>query len=140
MLAYAPSSARHSRAPLNETGRQGENLAAAWLEARGVRVLERNWRHGRFEIDIVAREGDTISFVEVKTRRLGPGGPPAAAVDARKRGRLSRAAAAWIRAHPRESAEFRFDIIEVVNAPGRIPLIDWRRDAFQADGGSAPPH
>jgi putative endonuclease len=119
---------------LNPTGRQGERLAAAWLEARGIRILDRNWRHGRYEIDIIVRESDVVAFVEVKTRRLGPGGAPAAAVNARKRARLTRAAAAWIRGHPRESGSFRFDILEVVNAPGRAPLVEWTRDAFQADG------
>ncbi|MEJ2547146.1 MAG: YraN family protein [Gemmatimonadota bacterium] len=119
---------------MNPTGRQGETLAAAWLEARGIRVLDRNWRHGRYEIDIIARDSGTIAFVEVKTRRLGPGGAPAAAVNSRKRARLNRAAAAWIHGHPRESGPFRFDILEVVNAPGRAPLVEWTRDAFQADG------
>jgi putative endonuclease len=119
---------------LSDTGRRGEAHAAAWLERRGIRVLEKNWRHGRYEIDIVAREGETIAFVEVKTRRSGPGGSPAAAVDHRKRARLALAAAAWIRQHPRVCAEFRFDILEVVNAAGQPPLVELRRDAFHADG------
>jgi putative endonuclease len=106
----------------------------AWLERRGVRVIERNWRNGRHEIDIIAREEGVVAFIEVKTRRLGPGGSPAAAVDARKRAGLALAAGAWISRHPRESVEFRFDILEVVNAPGREPLVEWRRDAFHADG------
>lgn len=124
----------HPEVHLNETGRHGEALAADWLEGRGIRVLERNWRHGRYEIDIVAREGGTVAFVEVKTRRLGPGGSPAAAVDSRKRARLAIAAAAWIRQNSRECVEFRFDILEVLNVPGRAPLVEWTRDAFHADG------
>jgi Holliday junction resolvase-like predicted endonuclease len=55
-------------------------------------------------------------------------------VDSRKRARLAGAAAAWIHRHPRECAEFRFDILEVLNAAGQPPMIELRRDAFQADG------
>lgn len=124
-----------STSDLNPAGREGEGLAGRWLERNGHRVLATNWRHGRCEIDIVARETDTIAFVEVKTRRLGPGGRPAEAVTARKRHRLIRAAAAWIALHPGERGEFRFDIIEIVIAPGGTPLIEHRRDAFHADAG-----
>lgn len=118
---------------MNSAGRDGEELASRWLERNGFQVLARNWRQGRNEIDIVAREADTIAFVEVKTRRLGPGGRPADAVSGSKRRRLARAAAAWIGRHPGEPGEFRFDIIEVVTAPGGPPLVELRRDAFHAD-------
>ena len=120
---------------LNPAGREGEQLAGRWLVRHGFRVLATNWRHGRSEIDIVAREKSTIVFVEVKTRRLGPGGRPAEAVSGKKRHRLFRVAAAWIALHPGECGEFRFDIIEIVIAPGGPPLVEHRRDAFHADAG-----
>jgi len=96
-------------------------------------LLHRNWREGRNEIDLVARDGQTIAFVEVKTRRLGPGGPPAAAVNAAKRRRLARVAAGWIAAHPGEGRNFRFDIVEVTIAPGRAPLVEHWPDAFRTE-------
>ncbi len=119
---------------MTSTGRRGEEIAASWLAARGLRVLARNWRAGREEIDIVAGEGRTVAFVEVKTRRLGPGGRPAEAVDRRKRRALVRAAAAWIAAHPGTGAAFRFDVVEVTLAAGGPPLVDHWPDAFTADG------
>jgi putative endonuclease len=118
---------------MNETGRTGENLAARWLERNGMRLLHRNWRQGRNEIDLIVRDGQTIAFVEVKTRRLGPGGPPAAAVNAAKRRRLARAAAGWIATHPGEGLEFRFDIVEVTLAAGRAPLVEHWPDAFRTE-------
>ena len=118
---------------MRTTGGEGEESAAGWLRRQGFEVLDRNWRHGRDEIDIVARRGGVVAFVEVKTRRLGPGGPPASAVDARKRRRMIRAARAWIGRHPGTAGEFRFDILEVVTAPGDAPLIEHRPDAFHAD-------
>jgi putative endonuclease len=120
---------------LNPTGREGEEFAARWLAANGFRILATNWRRGRDEIDIVAREKGTVAFVEVKTRRLGPCGRPAEGLRGDQRKRLARAAAAWIGQHPGEPGEYRFDIVEVVMAPGGPPLVELLRDAFQADAG-----
>ena len=116
---------------MNDTGRAGEELAARWVEENGMRVLDRNWRQGRNEIDLIVRDGLTIAFVEVKTRRLGPGGNPAAAVNASKRRKLACAAAAWIATRPGEGREFRFDIVGVTIAPGGVPLIEHWPDAFR---------
>jgi putative endonuclease len=118
---------------VRNTGRMGEEVAARWLRARGLVVLARNWRAGRGEIDIVAREGSTVVFVEVKTRRLGPGGRPAHAVDRRKRRTLARTASAWISAHPGSGDAFRFDVVEVVLAAGGPPLVEHWPEAFTAD-------
>ena len=118
---------------MGSTGRIGEEIAAAWLGRRGLRVIARNWRAGRGEIDIVASEGRTIVFVEVKTRRLGPGGRPGEAVDRRKRRVLTRAAGAWIAAHPGTGGAFRFDVVEVTLAAGGPPLVDHWPDAFATD-------
>ena len=76
-------------------------------------LLHRNWREGRNEIGLVAREGQTIALVEVK--------------------RLARVAAGWIAAHPGEGREFRFDIVEVTIAPGRAPLVEHWPDAFRTE-------
>ncbi|BAU86377.1 endonuclease [Streptomyces laurentii] len=78
-------------------GRYGEELAARTLIATGLHVLARNWRCGREgEIDIVARDGDTLVVCEVKTRREGPFEHPMAAVTPRKAERLRHLAACWL--------------------------------------------
>jgi len=80
-----------------ELGRLGEDLAAAFLEARGMQILARNWRCQHGEIDLVARDGRDTVIVEVKTRRTAAFGHPFEAITAQKLGRLRRLAAAWCR-------------------------------------------
>jgi putative endonuclease len=92
-------------------GAEGEDRAAAHLRRRGYRIVERNVRAGGVEIDLIARRGRLLAFVEVKTRRSRAQGPPELAVDARKQARLVRGAAAWLHAHPRHAGEVRFDVI-----------------------------
>jgi putative endonuclease len=92
-------------------GAEGEARAAAWLEARGFRILARNVRADRVEIDLVAARGSLVAFVEVKTRRSRVAGVPEESVDARKRARLVRGAAAWLAAHGRPGWRARFDVI-----------------------------
>ena len=99
-----------------EIGRRGERIAARWLKRNGCRILERNYRAGRYEIDLVARERatDTIVFVEVKTRTEGGLGRPMDAVDRNKQRCLRLAAAHWIAEHGMELRSTRFDVIEVL--------------------------
>lgn len=94
-------------------GREGERLAAEHLESRGYRVVARNVRLGRGgEIDIIAKHGATIVFVEVKARASRSFGAAVAAVDARKRARLRRLAEEWLQtAAP--NAYARFDVITI---------------------------
>jgi len=92
-------------------GAEGEDRAAAHLRRRGYRIVERNVRAGGVEIDLIARRGRLLAFVEVKTRRSRAQGPPELAVDARKQARLVRGAAAWLHAQPRHVGEVRFDVI-----------------------------
>ena len=94
-----------------ELGRRGEEAAAHWLNERGFRILDRNWRTGRLELDLVAERGGEVVFVEVKTRRPGPQ-PASEALSWRQRRALRRAAAAWMRHHPTGRA-FRFDLLAV---------------------------
>lgn len=92
-------------------GIEGEARAAEHLAARGYRILARNARAGRVEIDLVALRGRTLVFVEVKTRRSRGAGLPEEAVDFRKRERLVQGAAAWLAAHPRRAGSVRFDVV-----------------------------
>lgn len=93
-------------------------MAAAWYEAAGYSVLERNWRCPEGEIDLVARLGATLVFCEVKTRRTTAFGAAAEAVTAEKRQRLRRLASRWLRVRGgcRGAAgisSVRFDVVAV---------------------------
>lgn len=92
-------------------GVEGEARAAAHLAARGYRILARNARAGRVELDLVARRGRVLAFVEVKTRGSRAAGTPEEAVDSRKRARLVQGAAAWLAAHASRGLAVRFDVV-----------------------------
>ncbi len=111
---------------------RGERLAAEHLLRSGLVILDRNWRSGHLEIDLVAREDQVVAFVEVKTRGPGPQAP-LEAVGRRKRTRVRRAAEAWIRAHPGVGREFRFDAVAVRIDPTGEPRIEHVRDAFRGE-------
>lgn len=113
-------------------GEEGEELAARALERAGLEVLDRNWRTGRRELDLVAREGPVVAFVEVKTRSPGPQAP-LEAIGRAKRRELRRAAEAWIHAHPGVGREFRFDAVSVRLPADGEPRVHHVRNAFFAD-------
>ena len=94
-------------------GRRGEDLAAAWYQRRGYRVLSRNWRCPEGEIDLVCRRGPTVVICEVKTRTSAAFGPPQAAIGAAKRRRLRKLAARWLGATGTRCAVVRFDVAAV---------------------------
>ncbi len=94
-------------------GRQAEEEAARFLRNQGFVILERNVRSRLGEIDLVAREGGTLVFVEVKARRQGPGDPPQAAVTPRKQGRLGRLALGYLKARGLSEVRCRFDVVAV---------------------------
>ena len=109
-------------------GAEGEMAARDYLTARGIKVLEANYRRPTGEIDLIARQGRTILFVEVKRRRTLRFGRPAEAVTPRKRAHIVHTAALYLQEHRLEDAPIRFDIIEIL--PGRINHIE---AAFMAD-------
>ncbi len=96
----------------SHAGRAGEEAAARYLEALGFRILKRNLRGPGAEIDIVARDGATLVFVEVKTRRSGRFGSALGAVDARKRARIRALAADFLQFVPGAGA-VRFDVVTI---------------------------
>jgi putative endonuclease len=118
-----------------ETGEWGEKQAARCLKKKGYRILGTRVRVGaRDEIDLVARDGETLVFVEVKTRSGEDFGRPLAAVDRRKRHALSRAALRYLKelGHPR--VFFRFDVVEVVGRLGdEAPVVRHVERAFTLD-------
>ena len=111
-------------------GRDGEDAAATYLSGAGFEVLDRNWRCPLGEIDIVARDGGEIVVVEVKTRTSELYGHPLEAVDARKRTRLWKLAAAWCRQHPADARgrSVRLDAVSVIGAANTAFRLDHLRD------------
>jgi len=105
----------------DELGQRGEAIAASFLEGRGLRILERNWRCPQGEIDLVAQDGGELVFVEVKTRSSVAFGHPLEAITVQKLARLRRLAAAWCESHPGTHNSVRIDAIAVV-APRRGPV------------------
>lgn len=94
-------------------GDYGERCAVRHLTAAGLRVVDRNWRSRSGEIDIIAWDGGTLAFCEVKTRRSTGFGSPAEAVVKAKARRLRRLAAQWLEQRDVHPHEVRFDVIEV---------------------------
>lgn len=102
----------------DERQRQGlaaEQQAMRYLMSRGWTMLAHRWRVGRAEIDIVARRGALVSFVEVKARRGEGFGSPLEAITGAKRRELVKAARVWIDRHGRPSDIYRFDCIAILN-------------------------
>lgn len=97
----------------HELGKLGEALAVEYLINKGYQILERNWRSGHKEIDIIALNGNTLVAVEVKTRRSDNFGEPEIAVGVMKQRMLARAADAYVR-YNKLDVDIRFDIISIV--------------------------
>jgi putative endonuclease len=93
-----------------QTGSKGEDLAVAFLKSNNCQILERNWRFGRAEIDIIARSDETLIFVEVKTRSTTTFGHPAEFVSHSQEQRIAEAASAYME-HINHDWAVRFDII-----------------------------
>lgn len=94
-------------------GAYGERVAAHYLAARGLEILDRNWRCADGEVDLVLRDGDQVVFCEVKTRRGTAFGSPAESVVPRKVRRLRRLATLWMREREIHGS-IRFDVVEVL--------------------------
>lgn len=94
-------------------GKKGEELAADFLEACGYLILERNWRHGHFEIDLIAQLGKQLVIVEVKTRKQHGDERPEELISLAQQGSLIAAGEAYLQQLPEEDADLRFDLIIV---------------------------
>ncbi len=114
-------------------GERGELLAAKHLRRNGYRILERNTKLGAYEIDIIAREGDTIAFVEVKTRQGDPYADPEANITPTKMRHLRRAAGIYLAHHDNPEYYYRFDVVTVVIPGSGAPEIALYRDAFPGE-------
>ncbi|MEI8138743.1 MAG: YraN family protein [bacterium] len=117
-----------------KTGLWGENQAAIFLEEKGYKIIGRRFRvSARDEFDLIARRGNVLVFIEVKTRRTELFGRPASAVDRNKRHHLSRAAVRYLQ-RLKQPVNFRFDVVEVVGKEDcSKPVIRHIESAFTLD-------
>lgn len=119
------------------TGREGEEMAAAFLETKGFRIMERNYRFERSEVDLVCflparrwEDGGEMVFVEVKTRRGTGFGQPEEAITAEKQRHLVRAARAWLHERKMEGTPARFDVVSILMEAGAEPEMRHLENAF----------
>ncbi len=105
-------------------------MAEKHLEARGYRLIERNWRCRHGEIDLVMRGGDVIAFVEVKTRTSTAFGHPLEAITGTKLARLRRLAGLWREAHPDQRGRSRIDAVAVLAPRGGVPTVEHLAGVF----------
>ena len=109
-------------------GRDGEDRAAKHLSEQGYRILERNYSAPQGELDLIALDGDTLAFVEVKTRKSFAFGAPELAVDRRKQDRMIKAALGYLKYKKLHQMPCRFDVVAI--SGDKVELI---RNAFEME-------
>jgi putative endonuclease len=112
-----------------DTGNQGENIAAEYLLKQGYTILERNWRHRSWEIDIIGSRGKFLVFFEVKTRTSERFGKPEASIGQEKMNHLKKAAEEYLYRHP-DWKFIRFDVIAITLQQGMVREIFVIEDVF----------
>jgi putative endonuclease len=120
--------------PEKTLGQLGEDAAARYLKRLGYKVLGRHVCLPSGELDLVMLDGETIVFVEVKTRRTDEHGRPADAVTPDKQRRLTRLAVAFMRRYRLHDHPARFDVVSIVWPSGEKPRIEHIKNAFDAAG------
>ena len=103
-------------------GRKGEELAAKHLLGKGYKILEKNYRRFRGEIDLIAKDKNYLVFVEVKTARSISFGPPVYRVDKRKKRQLGKIARAYYQHHKLYDQDSRFDIVTVTFVEDKVEI------------------
>jgi putative endonuclease len=116
-------------------GELGERIAERWLRRQGWRVINRRFRNGHRDIDLVVERDQTIAFVEVKARRGADFGGPVAAVNWRKQRELSKSAQVWIDRHGQSAETYRFDVVGVL-VNGEQVRVRHVADAFSLARGA----
>lgn len=112
-----------------ELGKRGEDAAAAYLLINNYQILDRNWRHGKLELDLVCMENGVLVFVEVKTRTIASFGGPEGAITRAKKTRLLKCAMHWICAKKMWNYPARFDVLCLVGS-GKNLSMEHYRNAF----------
>lgn len=116
------------RDPRRALGARGEDLAAAFFIRRGFRVLARNWRAGRIEIDLVILKDNEVRIVEVKTRKSLGAGYPEEAITDKKLSRLAEAADRFLEERPALPRDAHFDVLAIVIGKNGVPVFQHIRD------------
>ena len=116
-----------------DKGDRGEDRAALFLEAQGYRILERNYRCPLGEVDLIARDGATVVFVEVKARASSRFGPPQAAVGPKKQRKMTAVALFYLKGQGWLAAPARFDVAAVSLGAGK-ETVTLYKNAFDAAG------
>jgi putative endonuclease len=114
-------------------GAEGERAAEKYLRRHSYAILERNYRSPLGEIDLIALDGGTVVFIEVKTRSGGGHGSPLEAVDARKQRQIARVAQSFLLRHRLQDRAARFDVVGVWREGSRI-VCELVRNAFELPG------
>jgi putative endonuclease len=110
-------------------GDQGELIAKKHLQSLGFEILEMNYRFGRGEIDIIAKDGDYLVFCEVKTRYNDEFGDPAFAITQRKQQQIRKIARGYLYEHEIKEQDCRFDVV-AIGMKGNDPHINYIKNAF----------
>lgn len=127
-MAVNAQRARSVKIAMNRAGKRAEDLCAELVRRAGLQVLARNWRCRHGEIDLIARDGSTLVFAEVRLRRNARFGGAAESVTAAKRARLVAAARLYLAGKP--ESDCRFDVLLLDRLDGG--RVQWVRDAFGA--------
>ena len=114
-------------------GKHGEELASEFLESAGLRIIVRNYRNKTGEIDIIARDQETLVFVEVKTRKSLTYGQPYEAVSRKKQKQICRLALYYMTRNKLHDQAVRFDVISIVMTSNENPKIEHLINCFEAD-------
>ncbi|MCU7494643.1 MAG: YraN family protein [Ignavibacteria bacterium] len=114
----------------NKAGREGEEMAARLLESKGFRIVERNYHFGKGEIDIIAKDGETLVFVEVKYRQNLEYGEPEYSITPAKIKQVRKLAECYLFERKIDESACRFDVVAILEERPGEPVINYYEDAF----------
>ena len=112
-----------------ETGRTGESLASEWLVRHGFTIIVRNWRHHRYEVDIIAGRTSILHFIEVKTRRSLTFGNPEESVSRKKLDHVMQGSAGWLHLWP-AYRRVQYDVLAITLQQNTAPEIVLFEDVY----------
>lgn len=113
----------------NQLGKEGEEMAVAWLVQNGYNILHCNWRHSHYELDVIATKEGMLHFVEVKTRKAAAAGHPEESVTKKKFRKLVKAAEEFLYQHP-EYKDARINVLAITLFPHKKPEFFLIEDVF----------
>jgi putative endonuclease len=137
MTTQTQSGYKAARAAHLQLGETGEDIACRLLRDFGMEILVRNYAGPNGELDVVARDGEVLSFVEVKTRRRTPRSRPVDAVTSGKKKRIIRTAQRYIRKLGNPDLLYRYDVVEVVFNDGDLADVRYWPNAFSEEAEKA---